>query len=38
MKSNGPPLDASHFSLADQVRKIGNVMRTIIGVPETLAV
>ena len=34
MKSNGPPLDATHFSLADQVRRIGKVMSTIIGVPD----
>lgn len=34
MKSHGPPLDATHFGLADQVKKIANVVRTIIGVPD----
>lgn len=34
MKSQGPALDASHFSLADQVRKVAKVVRTIIGAPD----
>ena len=34
MKSHGPSLDASHFSLADQVRKVAKVVRTIIGAPD----
>ena len=34
MKGQGPTLDAAQFSLADQVRKIGKVVRTIIGAPD----
>ena len=34
MKSQGPSLDASQFGLADQVRKIAKVVRTIIGAPD----
>lgn len=34
MKFHGPPLDASDFSLADQVRKVAKVVRTIIGAPD----
>lgn len=34
MKSQGPSLDASHFSLADQVRRVAKVVRTIIGAPD----
>ena len=34
MKGQGPTLDASRFSLADQVRRIGKVVRTIIGAPD----
>jgi uncharacterized short protein YbdD (DUF466 family) len=34
MKSHGPQLDASQFSLADQVRKVAKVVRTIIGAPD----
>jgi uncharacterized short protein YbdD (DUF466 family) len=34
MKSQGPTLDASHFSLADQVRRVAKVVRTIIGAPD----
>jgi len=34
MKSHGPPLDASQFSLADQVRRVAKVVRTIIGAPD----
>jgi uncharacterized short protein YbdD (DUF466 family) len=34
MKSHGPPLDATQFSLADQARRIARVVRTIIGVPD----
>lgn len=34
MKSQGPSLDAGQFSLADQVRRVAKVVRTIIGVPD----
>jgi uncharacterized short protein YbdD (DUF466 family) len=34
MKSHEPSLDATHFSLADQVRKVAKVVRTIIGAPD----
>ena len=34
MKFQGRSLDASDFSLADQVRKVAKVVRTIIGVPD----
>lgn len=34
MKSQGPSLDASQFSLADQVRRVAKVVRTIIGAPD----
>ena len=34
MKGQGPSLDASHFSLADQMRRVAKVVRTIIGVPD----
>jgi uncharacterized short protein YbdD (DUF466 family) len=34
MKSQGPSLDASNFSLADQVKRVAKVVRTIIGVPD----
>ena len=34
MKSHGPSLDASNFSLADQVRRVAKVVRTIIGAPD----
>ena len=34
MKGQGPTLDAGQFSLADQVRKVAKVVRTIIGVPD----
>jgi uncharacterized short protein YbdD (DUF466 family) len=42
MKHEGPrpgapgpvPLDAGQFSLADQVRRVAKVVRTIIGVPD----
>jgi uncharacterized short protein YbdD (DUF466 family) len=34
MKGQGPTLDAGQFSLADQVRRIGKVVRTIIGAPD----
>lgn len=34
MKSHGPPLDASQFDLAAQVRRIAKVVRTIIGAPD----
>ena len=34
MKSQGPSLDAGQFGLADQVRKIAKVVRTIIGAPD----
>lgn len=34
MKSQGPSLDAGHFSLADQVRRMARVVRTIIGAPD----
>lgn len=34
MKSQGTPLDASQFSLADQVRRVAKVVRTIIGAPD----
>jgi uncharacterized short protein YbdD (DUF466 family) len=34
MKSHGPSLDATHFSLADQVRRVAKVVRTIIGAPD----
>ena len=34
MKSHGPPLDASTFSLSDQVRRVAKVVRTIIGAPD----
>ena len=34
MKSQGPTLDASNFSLADQVKRVAKVVRTIIGVPD----
>lgn len=34
MKSQGPSLDATGFSLADQVRKVAKVVRTIIGAPD----
>ena len=34
MKGQGPTLDASHFSLADQVRRVAKVVRTIIGAPD----
>ncbi|NUQ11287.1 MAG: YbdD/YjiX family protein [Gemmatimonadaceae bacterium] len=30
----GAPLDAGHFGLADQVRRIAKVVRTIIGAPD----
>jgi len=34
MKSQGPTLDAGQFSLADQVRRVAKVVRTIIGAPD----
>lgn len=34
MKSHGRNPDASEFGLADQVRRIGKVVRTIIGAPD----
>ena len=34
MKGQGPTLDAGHFSLAEQVRRVAKVVRTIIGVPD----
>ena len=34
MKSHGPPLDASTFSLAEQVKNVAKVVRTIIGAPD----
>ena len=34
MKSQGRNPDAGDFGLADQVRKIGKVVRTIIGAPD----
>jgi uncharacterized short protein YbdD (DUF466 family) len=34
MKGQGPSLDATHFSLADQVRRVAKVVRTIIGAPD----
>jgi len=34
MKGQGPTLDAGRFSLADQVRRVAKVVRTIIGVPD----
>lgn len=34
MKGQGPTLDASNFSLADQVRRVAKVLRTIIGAPD----
>ena len=34
MKSHGPSLDASNFSLADQVKRVAKVVRTIIGAPD----
>jgi uncharacterized short protein YbdD (DUF466 family) len=34
MKSQGTPLDAGQFSLADQVRRVAKVVRTIIGAPD----
>ena len=34
MKGQGPTLDAGHFSLADQVRRVARVVRTIIGAPD----
>ena len=34
MKGQGPTLDAGQFSLADQVRRVANVVRTIIGAPD----
>ena len=34
MKGQGPTLDAGQFSLADQVRRVAKVVRTIIGAPD----
>ena len=34
MKGHGPTLDAGHFSLADQARRVAKVVRTIIGAPD----
>jgi uncharacterized short protein YbdD (DUF466 family) len=34
MKSHGSNPSASDFGLADQVRRIGKVVRTIIGAPD----
>lgn len=34
MKSQGPSLDAGKLSLADQVRRVAKVVRTIIGAPD----
>ncbi len=34
MKSQGPTLDAGRFGLADQVKRIAKVVRTIIGAPD----
>ena len=34
MKGQGPSLDAGQFSLADQVRRVAKVVRTIIGAPD----
>ncbi len=34
MKGQGPTLDAGGFSLADQVRRVARVVRTIIGAPD----
>lgn len=34
MKSHGPSLDASTFSLAEQAKKVAKVLRTIIGAPD----
>lgn len=34
MKSHDRPLDASNFSLADQVKRVAKVVQTIIGAPD----
>ena len=34
MKGQGTNPDAGNFSLADQVKKVAKVVRTIIGVPD----
>ncbi len=33
-RGQGPTLDAGDFGLAEQVRRIGKVVRTIIGAPD----